>query len=371
MRNHYSPVAQTRTNTPLNTVYQQGKLGSIFVIILLLLTAFGCRAVEKPVKPLAFSVDGAIVTTAQPIIPTIRAYGSSFKTTFDNTASSVPATTSLIVDNVRADAVTVAGVIVVSKKVLSPTSVKYEFRIAPGQYQTASFSVPTGSEYSFAVIGDNRDGREIYTGLVNTFNEISPAFILNGGDLVSSGSESQYKTFMTDSAKLSIPFFTALGNHDIKSDGRMHYNRLLAPDYYDFSWGNARFFVLDNADGKMDEGQLAWLENNLGNRTSEHVFILMHKPTFDPRPGGTHTVDSQELADRLELMAAKYKVTAVFASHIHMYHHSVRLGIPYYITGGAGAPLYTAADAGGIYHYLLVKIAGKEVTIEKRQLKSM
>jgi 3',5'-cyclic AMP phosphodiesterase CpdA len=362
MNRHFSKTA------PVNRARITGQLLVLAVLVFTLLAASGCKASEKTVKPPVLSVTGAIITDVQTATPVIRAYGPAFQVTFDTSANTLPTVTGIIVNNVRADAVVVAGLIPAKVTVLSPTSVQYEFMVTPGVVNMATFSVPTGPELSFAVMGDNRDGRKIYTKLINTLNEAKPAFVINGGDLVSSGQESQYETFLADSAKFTMPYFTALGNHDIANGGRVYYNKLLSPDYYDFVWGNAQFIVLDNADGKMNEQQLAWLEQKLQNRASQHVFLVMHKPTFDPRPGGTHTVDTQELADRLEQMAAKYKVTAVFASHIHMYYQGERLGIPYYITGGAGAPLYANADEGGIYHYLLVKIKGSQVIIEKTQL---
>jgi len=42
--------------------------------------------------------------------------------------------------------------------------------------------------------------------------------------------------------------------------------------------------------------------------------------------------------------------------HEHLYHHSRRDGIDYFITGGGGAPLYAKPEAGGFYHYLLVTV---------------
>ncbi|EAX48362.1 metallophosphoesterase [Thermosinus carboxydivorans Nor1] len=336
-----------------------------FVLVILLVT--GCLS-KAQTEPAAIVADGAVVTATGSSSYTLRAYRPEIHVVFDTKEWQAPHGVSIILTNVAVQAVSTRGLAPVTVEILSPTSARYQFILPPGTTPAVSFVTATGPAFSFAVFGDNRDGRDVYLSLLDKINALRPEFAVNGGDLVPAGRAGEYEQFLADSARLTIPYYTALGNHDIQGDGRTLYNRLLAPNYYDFVWGNSLFLVLDNADGDMDARQLAWLENKLKERTARHTFIIMHKPPFDPRPGRSHTVNSRELADRLQNLAAQYGVTAVFCSHIHMYYQGERLGVPYYITGGAGAPLYAARAAGGVYHFVLVKVNGDVVEITPVQL---
>jgi hypothetical protein len=339
------------------------KLSTVIGLLLLLALAAGClQFAPKPPSPPGVDVQGAIFSTAGSKDIQLRAFTPAVTATFDNSASASPQDVAVTLSNVRAEAIAVSGLTPLARQTLSPTSVKFLFRLPPGQATTASFTTPGGDSFAFAVIGDNRDGREVYLTLLDKLNAAAPAFVINGGDLVPAGTRTEYDQFLQDSARLAVPYYTVLGNHDIKGDGRQLYNRLLAPNYYDFVWGNSQFLVLDDADGYIDDAQLAWLQAKLQNRAARHVFLILHRPLFDPRPGQRHTIASEALADKLAALAATYRVTAVFASHIHMYWQGERQGIPYYVTGGAGAPLYAPRAAGGVYHYVWVRVDGDAVT---------
>lgn len=339
----------------------------VSALIALALLSGGCSFAAKPPANPAVTAQGAVVNFVSPQDVSLRAYGPEVSVDLGN-PSGVAQEVTVTLNNIRGDAVTVGGLIPVSRELISPSVVRFRFRLPPLSTSSVAFGTPTGEVFSFAVIGDNRDGRDVYRRLLTRLNQANPAFVINGGDLVSSGTAAEYGEFLKDSAILTVPYFTVLGNHDIQHDGRGFYNSLLAPNYYDFVWGNCQFLVLDNADGGMDEVQLKWLENKLRNRTTKHVFLVMHRPPFDPRPHARHAVNSPALGEKLMALAAEYKVSAVFASHIHLYWQGVRQGIPYYITGGAGAPLYAGSAEGGIYHYVWVSVSGDNVSVTAVEL---
>lgn len=326
----------------------------------------GCISAAQPQESLpgpAPKVEGAIITANDAAGLVLRAYGPSVTVVFDTKAKTSPMKTTVTVTNIATQALTTKGIAPTIVQILSPTSAKYEIVLPPNETPSINFTAATASSFSVAIIGDNRDGRPTYQRLLAVLNSVNPAFVINGGDLVPSGRESEYTEFLADSAVLRMPYYTLLGNHDIPNGGRAYYNRNLAPNYYDFVWGNARFILTDNAEGGMDEAQLAWLEKLLTNRTTKHVFLIMHKPPFDPRPSRSHTMDSAAQADKIMTWAAQYRVTAAFASHIHMFWQGEKQGVPWYITGGAGAPLAAKKEAGGFNHYVLVKIDGDNVTV--------
>jgi hypothetical protein len=98
--------------------------------------------------------------------------------------------------------------------------------------------------------------------------------------------------------------------------------------------------------------------------------VFLHVPLYDPRKGQKEPHSLQpETASRWLALFQKYKVTHVFAAHIHSYYANAWDGIPFTISGGAGAPLYNNEDPEhAFFHYLKVSIQGDRVQIQVRPL---
>jgi hypothetical protein len=69
------------------------------------------------------------------------------------------------------------------------------------------------------------------------------------------------------------------------------------------------------------------------------------------------------MAERLMALFEAQGVNTVFTGHIHMYNESVRNGVRYVITGGAGTSLYAGEEEGGIYHFVNVTVSETGVEI--------
>ncbi|RYY36649.1 MAG: metallophosphoesterase, partial [Sphingobacteriaceae bacterium] len=98
-------------------------------------------------------------------------------------------------------------------------------------------------------------------------------------------------------AKMGIPFFQALGNHDM--DYRMGgdetsdvtFKKVYGPTYYSFNRGKAHYVVLDdvrylgterNYDGYVSEDQLAWLAKDLQYVPKDNLLIInLHIPVYN------------------------------------------------------------------------------------------
>ena len=78
-------------------------------------------------------------------------------------------------------------------------------------------------EFHFAIIGDLTGGERkgIYAKAVTALNLLRPEFVMSVGDLVAGGGVSrselqkQWASFRERTAKLEMPFFHVVGNHDI------------------------------------------------------------------------------------------------------------------------------------------------------------
>ena len=71
-----------------------------------------------------------------------------------------------------------------------------------------------------------------------------------------------------------------------------------------------------------------------------------------------------DAARRLEDLFLKYKVTTLFASHIHAYYEDHPRGLSTIISGGAGAELVGKDPEHTFYHYVRVTVNQDRVSTE-------
>jgi hypothetical protein len=236
---------------------------------------------------------------------------------------------------------------------------------------------------TFVVYGDSRDGAPEAARIVDLARRLDPELILYTGDLTPHGADVQgWHDFFAVQAPLiaDVPLYPTLGNHEIFRDpAATHFReRFILPDdgrarlYYRFQWGPATFLVLDG--NAPNAAQTEWLRAALDDAVAAHaphVFVVVHQPALSV---GEHCGAALEQADWVALFE-RYRVRAVFAGHDHAYERLERNGVRYFVTGGAGAPLYRERPscapfdlaARRIYrsehHLLRVRVDGTSVTV--------
>lgn len=248
----------------------------------------------------------------------------------------------------------------------------------------------------FVILGDNRNGYQTFSDIIDQINAVHPAFVIDNGDLVFGGEANRYRLFYETVSKLRVPLYTTLGNHDIRKNGRDIYTLLFGPPYFSFDYQNSHFIFLDSSRGWIEkrsipEEQYLWLENDLERNQGKRLFVFTHIPPTDPRsdlqpntfpdiPGvkktgiiedefnklsGMNNLDhafpDKEEAKRFENLMTQYKVDTVFLSHIHSYFSFLKDNVRYIISGGAGAELLTKDS---YYHYMRVKTTTQENYLE-------
>jgi predicted phosphodiesterase len=230
----------------------------------------------------------------------------------------------------------------------------------------------SGDRFTFAALGDSRSGIEICESILSRIGKEKVAFAIFEGDFVPRNTEADYKFFVRmveEATEKRYPVFMVAGNHDIKepsgNESFERYERYFGRLYYWFSFKNALFIVLNNADGNIDQRQLQWFKDVLEAQRPKfkHCFLFMHIPLYDYREGLEHAMNDKQAPEIIRLVET-YKVSPVFASHIHAYHKEERNGITYIITGGAGARLASGDPAGAFYHFVLVHVRGDLVETE-------
>jgi 3',5'-cyclic AMP phosphodiesterase CpdA len=235
--------------------------------------------------------------------------------------------------------------------------------------ELSRIKVVNPDNFNFAVFGDNKNGYSLFETLLKDINnrkEIS--FAIDDGDLVPSGKRKHFRRFLRDvQGDLEIPLITAIGNHDLNKGSSDHYQEVFGKTYYSFQIGQNYFIVLDaTAESGFNKTERQWLEEELKKaQFSKTCLVFMHVPPFDPR-GKEFQKCLSDGKDLLELFK-RYKVTHLFASHLHGYFSGVWEGVPYTVTGGAGGRLQGYDPEHFFHHYVAVHVyQGKVETTVKR-----
>lgn len=289
------------------------------------------------------------------------------------------------------------------KKIINPHTALILLDLKANETKTVDVVPNDNTEYSeFVILGDNRNGYQTFSQIIDQINAIKPVFTIDNGDLVFGGEPNRYRLFYETVTKMQTPLYTTLGNHDIREGGRPLYSKLFGPPYYSFTYKNAHFIFLDSSRGwaekrAIPEEQYLWLENDLKNAQGKRIFVISHIPPRDPRDdldpnkfpevpnvensnlyqrlmdkyslykSKDHGFPEKSEAERFEALMTKYNVDTVFLSHIHSYFSYIKNNVRYIISGGAGAELLTKDS---YYHYLRVKFTNNENYMEMIELPS-
>jgi hypothetical protein len=277
---------------------------------------------------------------------------------------------------------------------LTPAS-RYRYKVivgdAPaweGEFATAP---PNGKDvpFSFVVYGDSRNGVEQHRRVIDRVAQEVPDFVLGTGDMVDEGfRQDQWQQFFDVESRLlrDNVYFPALGNHDRQGRGRTadtYRAYFSVPEnggdterYYAFTYATTRILVLDsNAYSFALTDQTSWIERELiaarQDPAVRHIFVVMHHPPFSISLHGGNT----ELRERWTPLFEKYQVSAVFSGHDHVYERAEHNGIHYFVSGGAGAPLYPKRPKSNpidveavkkferVLHFLRVTVTGNRIEV--------
>lgn len=224
-------------------------------------------------------------------------------------------------------------------------------------FRTAPAPDATDAEVVFAVVGDSRDGYDIWGQMAGEIASHSPDAILFSGDAVTIGQvQLEWESFF-DAAKdllASTPILSAHGNHDLNSIN--FYSLFAMPgdeENFGLRYGPAHLVFLN--DSPVDEGDINGksadlLDAEMGATDAPWKFLIHHRPLWS---ASTRHGSNMFLQQAWGPIIDEHRVDMVFAGHDHNYERSYplddgarvanddpALGTTYVISGGAGASLY-------------------------------
>jgi predicted phosphodiesterase len=271
---------------------------------------------------------------------------------------------------------------------------RYRYRVETGgQTWTGEFAtapeVGADVPFSFIVLGDTRYGTEAHRRVIDRVAREVPDFVLGTGDMVDEGHrQEQWQDFFDVENELlrDNVYFPALGNHDRQGRGRtadayrayfsVPANGGDGERYYAFSYASARILVLDSNEYSFAlTDQTSWLERELIAARQDpgvrHIFVVMHHPVYSISLHG----GNRDLRERWTPLFEKYRVTAVFSGHDHVYERAEANGLHYFVSGGGGAPTYgrkprpdpidtrAVKKYERVYHFLRVTVTGPRIEV--------
>ncbi|MBW2524659.1 MAG: metallophosphoesterase [Deltaproteobacteria bacterium] len=270
----------------------------------------------------------------------------------------------------------------------------------PGSAElTLHTAVLPGTSFPMVILGDTRSGDAEHAAIVAAVQQEAPRLAINTGDLVADGGvDEQWDTFFAIESPLisQVPLYPVVGNHDTyRGDAPNFRDAFALPGnelYYSFDYGNAHFVIVDGhastelacvKDDEIvlncfDETQLGWLEADLEaaceREETRWVFVAVHEGPYSSK---SDRYGSSQMRELLPLFG-RLGVTAIFSGHDHYYERGVSdNGVPYVITGGAGAGLYDLAEPcdfphtvvtnSQVHHFVSLDVQADSVRLVAKQ----
>lgn len=203
-------------------------------------------------------------------------------------------------------------------------------------------------------------------------NQQGVSFVVFTGDNIANPKEEHLREFLKIVSKLKVPYYVAVGNHDVyKSNGlsKVRYYEILRENNllylqrkpnYAFKKNGFLFLVVDGAKevipgpvGYYREDTLKWVQKQLSKNPKTSVIILQHFPVEYPEGVETSikTHKTYKVEQYQELLEKHNNVLAVITGHFHVNSENMKNGV-YHISSPS---LMTLPQAYKIIDIVTVK----------------
>ncbi len=235
--------------------------------------------------------------------------------------------------------------------------------------------------FSMIAFGDTRTNLDIHQTVSNQIVAENPLIVFQTGDLMDSGLEvAQWNTFFDIESKMLEEsfYFPIFGNHEL--GGESYYyeffetrNTFHSERNWYADWGPVGFIGIEQytTHWELNDEALNWLEEALAKLQDKRWLIFSHhEPMYTFSSHGPWYEGREVVQPLLE----QYGVDLVLSGHNHCYERFLVNDIPYIVTGGGGAPLYStgsgpeeelplAQNWGKFHHFVRLDISPEKIHV--------
>jgi hypothetical protein len=220
-------------------------------------------------------------------------------------------------------------------------------------------------EFSFAVVGDTRQGTETFEQICEKLKDEPLSFMVLLGDCVRSGKAGYHRFLKCEWAKepaMSFPVFYVVGNHDVDREEFpiSEFEKIYGPTNFCFDYSGCLFIVLrilPNPYATVES--LEFLETVLSVRRDDYdkVFVFMHVPPRVPDFSARKFKYQKQFVSLID----RYHVDYVITGDYHGYARVKSRDTVYLITGGGGANLEDR-KFGKFHHAIVIKVGADSIS---------
>jgi hypothetical protein len=228
--------------------------------------------------------------------------------------------------------------------------------------------------FQFAIVTDRTGGHRagVFEDAINKLNLLQPEFVMSVGDLIEGYTQDraqiaqQWDEFRSFTAKLKMPFFYVVGNHDISNKVQEEeWQKRFGRTYYHFVYRDVLFLCLnseDPPDTHMSDEQAEYVRKALAeNPNVRWTLVFFHQPLWLHEDQATKQSAKGKAPTgwlKIEEALGKRPYT-VFAGHVHGYTKYERNDRRYIVLGTTGgASELRGIPFGEFDHFAWITMTG-------------
>lgn len=246
------------------------------------------------------------------------------------------------------------------------------------QTESLSISAHSANDLRFVFMSDNHSRPELLNQLIDWANAEAPDLILDGGDTVNDGTESELNRAASLRQRFESPLYQVTGNHDAHLRGPFETKPVELPDFQSMSVKGVHFILLDNEDETLTDQQFEKLEADLKAHQGIPTFVAMHVPPklsktplsvkvakVLPLDFASPVMRKPEQVQRLHNLMKDYGVKAVLAGHTHYPDEVTEDGVRYVTVSSSGG---LSPKPGVPKEFLDIRVQDGQVDIQRVNL---